>query len=174
MEDPEAIQVPMNTARLDYGMKAWLPMGIWIVVLQVIGAAIGVSSMPSVDGWYQDLHRSPMNPPEWAFGLAWTVLYVLIAAVGWRLWLKRDDAGMLTNLRLYVAQLMMNWTWSFIFFTAQLVWPAFIWLLVMVAIVGTMTVRLATTDRTSAWLLAPYLTWIAFASYLNGHIALNN
>ena len=29
--------------------------------------------------WYDSLVKSPLNPPGWVFGLAWTILYILMA-----------------------------------------------------------------------------------------------
>ena len=156
------------------GRPSWLPLALWIATLQLVSGVIARVSMPELDGWYQDLQRSPLNPPGWSFGVAWTALYVLIAVVGWRIWVRRGQPGVVTTLRLYVTQLLLNWGWSGVFFTAQLVWTAFIWLLAMVAIVATITIRLRSADRPSAVMFAPYLAWLAFASYLNGYIAFHN
>src|SRR4051794_13661593 len=70
----------------------------------------------------------------------------------------------------YFVQLALNaaWSWGFFALHSPVLGLAII-LALLVAIVT--TIRLfAGIDRVAAWLLAPYLAWVAFASYLNAGI----
>lgn len=147
---------------------------LWILVLEAIGGGIGIMTSANIDNWYADLNRSPLNPPGWVFGIVWPVLYALIAMAGWRIWSRRQQPPMRTLWFLFILQMLMNWAWSFLFFGAHLLWPSFLWITVLVIIVSTLIVKAWQQERVSTYLLAPYLAWISFATYLTLHVALFN
>jgi len=73
-------------------------------------------------------------PPNWVFGPVWTVLYVLTAIAGWRVW-RRDRAGM--SIKLWWAQLAINFAWSPVVFVAhQTALALVVVLLLLVAILA--------------------------------------
>ena len=93
----------------------WVWLLVWIVLLVLIGAGIGQITKPGIDMWYKTLQRSPLTPPDYIFGIVWTILYAILGSCGWVLWSSPN-----TNLRsakiLYVAQLILNWSWAPLFF----------------------------------------------------------
>lgn len=129
------------------------------------GLLIGTVSMP--DGWFAALQKPSFQPPNWLFGPVWSILYVLIGIAGARLYLKAPSSG---ALRLWWAQLVLNFLWSPAFFAlhqpvlALLVVAAL--LVVLVALIGAALAR----DRISALLLVPYGLWVSFATLLNAAI----
>src|SRR4051794_28977474 len=66
--------------------------------------------------WYAALAKPSFNPPNWLFAPVWTVLYVLIAVAGWRTF-ERDQRG--GPMKLWWAQLALNFLWSPVFFGAH-------------------------------------------------------
>jgi tryptophan-rich sensory protein len=115
--------------------------------------------------------KPSFNPPNWVFAPAWTILYILIAIAGWRLW-RTDPRGV--PARLWWAQLALNFLWSPVFFTAQWIEAA---LAIILALLATILAFIATAwnrDRTAALLFVPYAAWVAFASTLNAAIAVLN
>jgi translocator protein len=60
-------------------------LAAWIVVIQAVGGITGYFIKDSINNWYKKINRAPLNPPDWVFPIAWTILYVLIAVAGWRL-----------------------------------------------------------------------------------------
>ena len=159
----------MNKTVLKY-----LPVAGWIILLEAIGAGIGLITAGNIDSWYARLSLAPLNPPDWAFGVVWPLLYALIGVAGWRLYTLREQPGMKPLLILYLLQLGMNWAWSFIFFSAHLLWLSFFWIAALTVIVALLIALARKREPMSAWLLLPYLLWIGFASYLAGYIALFN
>ncbi len=128
-------------------------------------------SRAPVAGWYKTLVKPPFNPPNWAFPVAWTLLFALMGVSFWRV--LRTPEGTpwrRAGIALFAVQLVMNVGWSSAFFGAH---SPFLGLLVIVPfwclIVATAGV-FAKVDRTAAWLLAPYLAWVAFATVLNAAI----
>ena len=83
------------------------------------GLVIGYLTLPGA--WYAGLHKPPFNPPDWLFGPVWSLLYVLIAVAGWRIW-ARDRDG--TAKRIWSAQLVLNFLWSPVFFGLHAPGPA--------------------------------------------------
>jgi len=71
----------MNQSRIKY-----LRLIIWILSLMLIGSLIGALTKGGVSGWYADINRSPLTPPNYVFGIAWSILYAMIATSGWIIW----------------------------------------------------------------------------------------
>lgn len=117
--------------------------------------------------WYRGLAKPSWNPPDWAFGPAWAVLYTLIAVSGWLVWRKAGFAGAAVPLAIYGVQLVLNAAWSAIFFGMKRPDLAFFELVVFwIAILATI-VAFWPVHRTAALLLLPYLAWVTFAGVLN-------
>jgi tryptophan-rich sensory protein len=71
------------------------------------------------------------------------------------------------GLNLFIAQLVVNFFWSLIFFNAQAYGFAFLWLLLLWALVLAMILTFRKVDPLAAYLQIPYLLWLSFAAYLN-------
>ena len=69
--------------------------------------------------WYPSLRKPWWTPPNWAFPVAWTALYAAMGAASWLVWRDGGVAEHPLPLALYVAQLLLNWAWSPLFFTAH-------------------------------------------------------
>jgi benzodiazapine receptor len=133
------------------------------------GLAIGVVTLPGE--WYASLAKPAFNPPSWVFGPVWTLLYILIAIVGWRTW-ERDRAGM--PMQFWFAQLAVNFLWSPVFFTAHRIDAALVIVLALLGCILGFIVTAWPRDRMAALLFAPYALWVGFATLLNASIlALN-
>ena len=117
------------------------------------------------------LAKPPFNPPNWVFAPVWTVLYVLIAVAGWRTF-ERDRSSW--PMRLWWAQLVLNFLWSPVFFAAHRIGLALLVILLLLAAILAFLVMSWRQSRVAAWLFAPYAAWVAFAAVLNGSIWLLN
>jgi len=126
------------------------------------GTVIGTSFMPGE--WYGALEKPVFNPPNWLFGPVWTVLYIMIAIVGWRTW-NRDYRG--RAMQLWFAQLAVNFIWTPVFFGAHLTWFGFVIIATLNLLVVLFVILSWSKDRVSSVLMIPYLAWIAFAALLN-------
>jgi len=144
-------------------------LAVFLAVVIGVGALIGISTAPTE--WYAGLHKPPFNPPNWLFAPVWFALYVLIAVAGWRTYLA-EPGGI--GMKLWYAQMGLNWLWSPVFFSLHLLWPAFIVILTIFALIIAFITNRAYRDRISAWLFVPYAAWVGFASLLNLAIAALN
>jgi tryptophan-rich sensory protein len=149
-------------------------MALWIATYLFVGWMIGRATSDNVQGWYQGLNKPELNPPDFVFPVVWTLLYVMIAVAGAKLFEYRKSPEGRVCCTLFVIQTAMNWLWSFIFFEWHMLDVAFGWILALVLVVAVLILKASSHVRIAAYLLVPYLFWIAFASYLSGFIWLNN
>ncbi|MDA1185625.1 MAG: tryptophan-rich sensory protein [Acidobacteria bacterium] len=142
----------------------------WLAICVGGGALVGMVTAGGDSPWYQVLDKPTWTPPGWIFGPVWTLLYMAMALAAWRVWRRGGWTTHAVPLAAFVAQLALNFAWSFIFFSFQLIgWALVDILLLGVTIVVTMRL-FAIVDRYAAWLLAPYLGWVMFAAALNAEI----
>ena len=150
-------------------MNRYISLLLFLVLVLGAGLALGGLSMPAT--WYAGLTKPSFNPPAWLFGPVWTVLYILIAVAGWRVW-QRDRGGW--PMKLWWAQLALNFLWTPVFFGAHQIGLAFLVILLLLAAILGFIATAWGQDRVAAWLFVPYAAWVAFASLLNGSIWMLN
>jgi tryptophan-rich sensory protein len=142
-----------------------LQLPVFIVAVVGIGWLIGTTNLPGA--WYAGLAKPGFVPPNWAFPVAWTVLYVLIAVAGWRTF-RREPSG--KAMLVWAAQLVLNFVWSPVMFTMHQIGLALVILIgLFVAIVTYISLE-RSQDRLAAALFVPYAAWVAFAGVLNAAI----
>lgn len=150
-------------------MARYVPLLLFIALTVGGGALIGAGNAPGP--WYEALEKPFFNPPNWVFGPVWTLLYVLVAIAGWRIWRKRRTGGAMTAWWL---QLGLNFLWSPMFFTLQNIGGAFAVIVALFGSAAAFVVLAWNNDRPAALLFLPYLGWLAFAALLNGAILMLN
>ncbi len=120
--------------------------------------------------WYSELEKPSFNPPDAVFAPVWTTLYVLMAISGYRVWSSRAGGERTRALALWGAQLTLNAAWSPLFFGAKKPALAFADIVLMLTAIASYCASARKVDRPAAWMMAPYLAWVAFASILNAEI----
>ncbi|MCA1377827.1 MULTISPECIES: TspO/MBR family protein [Bradyrhizobium] len=138
-----------------------------VFVAGVVGTGwlIGATNPPGE--WYAGLAKPSFVPPNWAFPIAWTILYVLIAVAGWRTF-RREPRG--KAMLAWAAQMALNFIWSPVMFTMHQIGAALVILVgLFIAIVTYIGLELS-RDRLAAALFVPYAAWVAFAGVLNAAI----
>jgi len=142
--------------------ERWRP--VTIAVAWAMGTAILGASLTTIGPWYQALQRPWFQPPDWAFGPAWTLIFALSGYALMRA--LRAGAGWVL-LAAFIVNGLLNALWSLLFFTLQrpdwaLIEVVPLWLSILA-----MIVLAARHDRLAAWFIAPYLAWVSFAAVLN-------
>lgn len=143
----------------------WLGLVGW-VALAFVAAAIGAAATADAPGFYAQLDRPTWAPPAWLFGPVWSLLYVLMGVAAWLVWRRHGMAGARWPLALFLAQLVANALWSWLFFGWQLGALAFAGVLLLAVLVAATGIAFGRVHRLAAALFAPYLAWVAFASAL--------
>lgn len=114
--------------------------------------------------WYEQIAKPRWRPPNWLFGPAWLVLFTLITASAWLVW---REAGFGLALAVYAVQLVLNAAWSALFFGLRRPDLAFVDLVALWLSIAAMIALYAPIHATAAWMMVPYLAWVAFAGALN-------
>jgi tryptophan-rich sensory protein len=106
-------------------------------------------------------------PPGWAFGAAWTTLYTLMGIALALVWVAPHGPERTAALRLFFAQLIVNFAWSPIFFGARMIEVGLLTIVLLFALVVLTAWRFARIRPLAGWLLVPYLAWLCLATALN-------
>lgn len=151
--------------------RDWLVLAGFVAAVTVV-AALGSLATGSAGSTYESLERPAFAPPSWLFGPVWTALYLMIAVAGWLYWrqVRRLDGG----LMIYAAQLVLNAAWTPVFFGADAYVLALVDIVVLAVLVLATALAFARRSRPAAWLLAPYLLWVLYATALNAGIVVLN
>ena len=120
---------------------------------------------------FATLNQPPLTPPPWVFGVAWTVLYLLMGIASYLVLTSGHPYRARTALTVYGVQLAFNFLWSIWFFNLSAFWFAFGWLIVLWGLILLTTVLFARLSFPAGVLMVPYLLWVTFAAYLNFGVA---
>lgn len=140
---------------------------LFIGLSEAVGLLSGQISREGTALYGQRVLKPPQTPPGWVFPVVWTVLYALMGIGGARVWSGPKTQARSRGLNLFVAQLIINFFWSPIFFNARAYGLAFFWLLLLWVLVSWMILTFRNVDPPAAKLQIPYLLWLTFAAYLN-------
>ncbi|MGE3302691.1 MAG: TspO/MBR family protein [Hyphomonadaceae bacterium] len=137
----------------------------------VVGGGLAIGGLFEPGPWYAALNKPSYNPPNWAFPLAWSALYILIAIAGWRTW-RRDRGG--AAMVLWWLQLVLNFAWTPIFFGAHAIAAALGVLVLLLVAIAAFIAASWRSDRVAACLFIPYGAWVAFAGAINAALLVLN
>jgi tryptophan-rich sensory protein len=136
-------------------MKFILPL--LVILTAVIGSIANINI--NADGWYEELVKSPFNPPGYVFGIVWPILYLLMGIVSFlaaeKIW------------KLFIIQLALNAAWSWIFFYYQLPIIALLDIALLMLVNAMILNNLKSFSRALFLLYLPYMLWLYFAAFLN-------
>ena len=148
-------------------------------VLVAAGAAlflaVGGGLLTPIDEWYANLKKPSWNPPNWAFGPAWSIILALWAWAGVLAWRGAPSAaGERAVLILFGVNAVCHFLWSPIFFRARrpdlaLIEVVFLWGSLLALLIGVRPYSVLAT-----WLIVPYFVWVSFAACLNAAIVARN
>lgn len=152
-----------------YGSYAIL--GILILLTLGLGWMGSRATSPEITGWYASLIKPSFNPPNYLFGPVWSTLYLLMAISQWMVW--KSTQNKLTKIFFFL-MLFSNALWSPVFFKYhQLGWALVVIAFYLIAL-GTWVRCLYQENKTAAYLQAPHVLWVSFATVLNASIYLLN
>ncbi|HRD75429.1 MAG TPA: tryptophan-rich sensory protein [Hyphomicrobiaceae bacterium] len=135
------------------------------------GVAVLGGIATTIGPWYWALKKPWFQPPDWAFGPAWTLIFALTAiasAMAWRA--GPDNAGRRRWVSALVLNGLLNVAWSVLFFYLRrpdlaLIEVGLLWLSIAVLVW-----MARSRSSPAALLLVPYLVWVSFAAVLNAAV----
>ena len=153
----------------------WQQYAVWVILTEAVGAFSGWLTREGTAMYNVAAVKPPLSPPGWLFPIVWTTLFLLMGWASYRVYTSgKDPETVRRGLRLYGAQLALNFLWSIVFFRWEQPLGAFfvllgLWVLIL------LTIRaFSRVDEQAADLLIPYLLWVTFAGYLNLGFVLRN
>lgn len=149
----------------------WLGLVVW---LGLCYAAMAFGGIFGANEWYAALQKPRWTPPNWVFPVVWPVLYTLMGLAAWWLWRKSGFAGAPWALGLFLAQLVLNAVWSYLFFGLHRIDLALLDIAALWLLIATTIVTFRRHSGLAAGLLVPYFLWVSFATALNGTILMMN
>lgn len=147
--------------------ERYMKIATWVVFY--VGTVVAASSagLWDIKGYYSELTSPSFAPPNWLFGPVWTILYIFVATIGYRLVYMAKDAWKPLLIALWTLQYALNTIWTPVFFGAYNLGAALIYIVALAIVILAFIVLMWKRDRISAYLAIPYLAWVSFASLLN-------
>ena len=90
-----------------------------------------------------------------------------MAVAAWLVWRQSGWTGAVAPLTLFGVQLLLNASWSWVFFGLERPGLVLADVLLLLAAIAATTVAFWRRSKLAGMLFLPYLTWVAFASALN-------
>lgn len=141
------------------GLIAWLGVTFAAAFVAAIASA-------KAGAFYQELVRPGWAPPGYLFAPVWSVLYFLMAIAAWLVWREQGLSSSIAALGLFLAQLLANALWSWLFFQWHRGALAFAEILVLWALILGTVIAFWHIQPIAGVILLPYLAWVTFATAL--------
>lgn len=140
---------------------------ICCVLLPLAGAAL-VTFITRNSMNLSNLDKPFFTPSPYVFMIVWPILYVLMGLASYRIYMCRAEGRNIGNaLFYYLIQLLLNYLWSFIFFSFRLYGLAFIELIILIIFIVITFLKFLRIDKMAGYLMIPYILWCSFALVLN-------
>ena len=151
----------------------WKPLIISIAIpLLLIGGASALLTMNSMEK-YKEINRPALSPPGWIFPVVWTILFILMGIASYIIY-ESDSPNKAKALTIYVVQLLLNLSWSLVFFNLDQYWISVAIIIALDRLIALNIAFFGSISKVAAFLLLPYMIWALFATYLNISIAMLN
>jgi translocator protein len=120
------------------------------------------------DDWYDQLRKPVWMPPGWIFGVVWALLYAvmgvalsLVLARGW------SAGGVRRAAAIFGIQLVVNFSWSAIFFRFHSPSGAMVVIVALWLMIGWTVAAFWSVRDVAGALLLPYWVWVTLAVALS-------
>lgn len=139
-----------------------------VVIPLMTVATISVGSWITSAGmsWYKTIKLPAFTPPGSLIGTVWTVLFILATISALIVWNKAVDGRRKLIGFAFVLNILLNVGWSALFFGLHLIGPAMYEAVLLGVSVLALMILIWPVSKPASWLLAPYLAWVSFATFL--------
>ncbi|MBW2968908.1 tryptophan-rich sensory protein [Candidatus Woesearchaeota archaeon] len=141
------------------------------IIISLLGSYLTNSGMD----WYKTINLPSFTPAGSFIGIVWTIIFILTtisALIVWNNYSGADRFWLIIGL--FIANAILNLTWSLLFFNQHLIFLAIIDAVFLDLSVIALMILIWPLSKLGAGLLLPYAIWTAFATYLNYRIWLLN
>ena len=153
-------------------MNKYLKILIFVVICLAVGYLSSIVTKSSVETWFPTLKKPSFNPPNWAFPVAWTTLYIFMGVAAGLIWdkieIKKEEVQ--KALLFFFIQLALNALWSILFFGLKNPLLALVEIVLLWLMIYETFMKFNKIDKIAGYLFIPYLFWVTFAIILNANI----
>lgn len=141
---------------------------ILCVLLPLAGSALVWLITRNSMNIYSQVEKPIFSPPAYVFMIVWPILYILMGLASYRIYMYREAGENVGNaLFYYLIQLLLNYLWSFVFFSFRLYGLAFIEFIILFIFIIITFWKFIKIDKIAGYLLIPYILWCSYALVLN-------
>jgi len=143
---------------------SWLLFPVFLAACFAAGAT---GALFPTGEWYRGLKKPSWTPPNWLFPVAWSVLYILMAAAAARVVLLPGGGVVLA---FWALQIALNTLWTPVFFGLKRIRAGMFVLSALWLAVAGCTVAMFSLDLLAGLMFLPYLAWVSVAGALNAAV----
>lgn len=140
---------------------------IVIVTTLIIIVAVAGALFTQIGPWYKALNKPSWQPPDWLFGPAWTVIFILTGYAAVDSYTNAPEGARKTIIIVFAINAVLNVLWSFCFFTLKSPMLALYEVVLLWLSIVSIMVVIAPFSPHGALALLAYLAWVSFAAFLN-------
>ncbi|WP_026986565.1 TspO/MBR family protein [Fodinicurvata fenggangensis] len=152
------------------GRRNWLVLVGFLVLTLAVGQIGSLPTRAALESWYSNLTKPAFTPPDLAFPIVWTLIYIMMAVAAWLVWCRGGWRRTRGALGLWGLQLALNLLWTFLFFGLRSPGLALLEAIILLLVLAATLVAFDRHSRAAAWLLVPYLLWTGYAIALTFEI----
>ena len=135
-----------------------------VYLVALIGSIFTPNAVKS--RWYDSI-KLGITPPDWVFPIAWSILFFLIALSLYFSLITANKKQKNSIVLVYGINFFLNILWSVLYFGLKNPLIALFEIIALLVSIIAMIQVSYKIDKKAAYLLIPYLLWVAFATILN-------
>lgn len=144
---------------------------LFLVFFLAAAAAASTGALFPTGAWYKSLRKPRWVPPDWAFPVVWTSLYILMSWAAMRVGMSGAPGEVVAlALGLWAAQIAFNAIWTPVFFGLRRMRAALVIMLGLWSSVLASAALFYHIDQIAGLMMAPYVLWVSIAFALNASV----
>ena len=140
---------------------------VFVILCLLAGRLGAMITAPALESWYPGLQKPAWTPPDVAFPVAWSLIFLAIGIAAWLVWKQAARGEARWPLSLFFLQLVLNVLWSFAFFGLRSPFLGLVDIVLLIAAVVATTLSFYKISEIAGWLFLPYILWLGYAAMLN-------
>ena len=144
-----------------------------LIVVLITGALCSWFNRVGMASFYEQIEKSPLTPPNIVFPIVWTILYILLV-LAFDIILNIHEKTIMPAVWLFIGNMILQILWCWAFFNNGQFMIALIILMILDIATATLISQFYKLDTAAGWMLAPYMIWLMFATFLNWQVVALN
>ena len=146
-------------------------IGIALVLVYAVGSGLWVNTG---DGWYRNLNKPSLQPPDFIFGLIWPYNFIVLGIAAVIVSQRASKPVVITYMAFFALSVAAALVWAYQFYRPHDLVAASIALTGTVLLTVPMVVILFTVSIPMTIGVLPYQAWVAVAATISwGYSRLN-